>query len=85
MVKTISRTVPARRWQQINGILANHAPGTTQGYVLIEQVRRQQPVPGLRRRQRRRGAGAAERRRGLSARAEIDRCTSRLWRHIQTR
>ena len=27
----------ARRWRQINSILANHAPGTTQAYVWIEQ------------------------------------------------
>ena len=27
----------ARRWRQINSILANHAPGITQGYVRIDQ------------------------------------------------
>ena len=29
--------VEARRWLQINSILANHAPGITQGYVRIKQ------------------------------------------------
>ena len=29
--------VEARRWIQINSILANHAPGITQGYVRIKQ------------------------------------------------
>ena len=38
LVRTITRTVPARRWRQINGILANHARGSTQGYVRIRQV-----------------------------------------------
>ena len=35
--KTVFAHVDARRWQQINSILATHAPGTTQGYVRIEQ------------------------------------------------
>ena len=30
--------VPARGWRQINGILDNHAPGVTQGYVLIRKT-----------------------------------------------
>ena len=30
--------VPARGWRQINGILGQEAPGTTQGYVLIRKV-----------------------------------------------
>ena len=38
LVKTISQTAPARRWRQINGILATHARGTRQGYVRIRQV-----------------------------------------------
>ena len=38
LVRTITRTIPARRWRQINSILANHAPGTTQGYVRIRQI-----------------------------------------------
>ena len=29
--------VDARRWRQLNAILANHAPETTQAYVRIEQ------------------------------------------------
>ena len=37
-VKTISQTAPARRWRQINGILAAHARGTRQGYIRIRQV-----------------------------------------------
>ena len=32
------RTVPARRWRQINGILLNYAQGTTQGYVRIRKI-----------------------------------------------
>ena len=32
-----SSHVDARRWHQINSILANHAPGITQGYVQIRQ------------------------------------------------
>ena len=35
--KRLFAYVAARRWQQINAILAKHAPGTTQGYVRIEQ------------------------------------------------
>ena len=31
-------SVKARRWRQINSILADHAPGTTQGYVFIKQI-----------------------------------------------
>ena len=38
LVNTITRTVPAMRWFQINGILGNHAPGTTQGYVGIRKI-----------------------------------------------
>ena len=38
LVKTLTRTVPARRWRQINGILRNHAPATTQGYVRIRKI-----------------------------------------------
>ena len=39
LVRTITTDpLPARRWRQINGILANHARGTTQGYVRIRQV-----------------------------------------------
>ncbi len=30
--------VPARGWHQINGILGNHAPGTTQGYVRVRKT-----------------------------------------------
>ena len=33
----------AHRWQQINSILANHAPGATQGYVRIKQSRGNNP------------------------------------------
>ena len=38
LVKTITRTVPPGRWHQINGILGNHAPATTQGYVRIRRL-----------------------------------------------
>ena len=31
-------TVPAGGWYQINGILGNYAPGTTQGYVRISKI-----------------------------------------------
>ena len=37
LVKTITRTVPPHRWHQINGILGNHAPAITQGYVRIRR------------------------------------------------
>ena len=38
-VNTVSGiTVAARRWRQIEGILGNYAPGTTQGYVRITKV-----------------------------------------------
>ncbi|MCY3759126.1 MAG: hypothetical protein OXG96_15510, partial [Acidobacteria bacterium] len=30
--------LPARHWRQINGILANHARGTRQGYVRIRKI-----------------------------------------------
>ena len=35
--------VDARRWRQLNSILATHAPGTTEGYVWIEQFRGNNP------------------------------------------
>ena len=35
--KTVFEHVEARRWIQINSILANHAPGITQAYVWIDQ------------------------------------------------
>ncbi|MDE2754934.1 MAG: S8 family serine peptidase, partial [Acidobacteriota bacterium] len=35
---TTTQPLPARRWRQINSILANHARGTSQGYVRIRQV-----------------------------------------------
>ena len=41
LVATVSNadtTVAARQWHQINGILRNYAPGTTQGYVRIRKV-----------------------------------------------
>ena len=41
MVATVSNadtTVGAKQWHQINGILRNYAPGTTQGYVRIRKV-----------------------------------------------
>ena len=39
LVRTITtQPLPARRWRQINAILADHAPGTTQGYVRIRQT-----------------------------------------------
>ena len=41
--KRLFAYVHARRWQQINAILANHAPEITQGYVRIEQFRGNNP------------------------------------------
>ena len=38
LVRTISRTVPARGWHQINGILGAYARGTQQGYVQIRKL-----------------------------------------------
>ncbi len=39
LVNTVSGVrVPARRWRQINSILANYAPGTSQGYVQIQKI-----------------------------------------------
>ncbi len=38
LVNTITDTAPARGWRQINGILDNYAPGTTQGYVQIRKI-----------------------------------------------
>ena len=39
LVRTVTtQPLPARCWHQINGVLANHARGTTQGYVRIRQV-----------------------------------------------
>ena len=31
-------TVPSRRWRQVNRILAQYAPGTSQGYVQVKQT-----------------------------------------------
>lgn len=36
-IKSVSTTVAAKRWQQINGILAS-VPGTTQGYVHVQRT-----------------------------------------------
>ena len=39
LVRTVStQPLPARRWRQINAILADHARGTTQGYVRIRKI-----------------------------------------------
>ena len=39
LVRTVTtEPLPARRWRQINAILADHARGTTQGYIRIRQV-----------------------------------------------
>ena len=39
LVRTITtQPLPALRWRQINAILADHAPGTTQGYVRVRQT-----------------------------------------------
>ena len=38
LVKTLTRTVPPQHWYQINRILGNHAPATTQGYVRIRKI-----------------------------------------------
>ena len=38
-VRTITtQPLPAQRWRQVNAILADHAPGTAQGYVRIRQT-----------------------------------------------
>ena len=37
LLKTLSMTVPAKGWKQINGILTQ-ALGTTQGYVRVKKV-----------------------------------------------
>ena len=38
LVKTVTtEPLPARRWRQINAVLANYAPGISQAYVRIEQ------------------------------------------------
>ena len=39
LVRTVTTDpLPARRWRQINSILANHARGTTQGYVRVRKI-----------------------------------------------
>ena len=39
MVRTVTtQPLPARRWRQINAILADHARGTTQGYIQVRQI-----------------------------------------------
>ena len=39
LVSTVTtRPLPARRWRQINSILANHGRGATQGYIQIRQI-----------------------------------------------
>ncbi len=39
LVNTVRKVrVPARRWRQINAILAEHAPGTSQGYLQIRTM-----------------------------------------------
>ena len=39
MVTTVTtRVIPALGWHQINTILGNHAPGTTQGYVHVRKL-----------------------------------------------
>ena len=39
MVTTVTtRAIPALGWHQINTILGNHAPGTTQGYVQVRKL-----------------------------------------------
>ncbi len=39
LVRTITtQPLPTLRWRQINAILADHAPGTQQGYVRVHQV-----------------------------------------------
>ena len=43
LVRTISRTVPARGWHQINGILRTHARGIQQGYVRIRKLSDKNP------------------------------------------
>ena len=38
-VKTVGNViVSARRWRQLNSILADHAPGTRQGYIQVRKV-----------------------------------------------
>ena len=39
LVRTVTtQPLPARRWRQINAVLADHARGTTQGYVRIRKT-----------------------------------------------
>ena len=39
LVKTVTtKPIPAGRWHQINGILGDYAPGTTQGYIRIRKI-----------------------------------------------
>ncbi|MDE2756550.1 MAG: hypothetical protein OXI92_08395 [Acidobacteriota bacterium] len=39
LVRTVTtEPLPARRWRQINAVLANYAPGTRQGYVHIRKI-----------------------------------------------
>ena len=39
LVRTVTtQPLPARRWRQINAILADHARGTTQGYVRVRKT-----------------------------------------------
>ena len=39
LVTTVTtQPLPARRWRQINAILADHARGTTQGYIQVRQI-----------------------------------------------
>ncbi len=39
LVTTVTtKSIPARRWHQINGILGNYARGTTQGYIRIRKI-----------------------------------------------
>ena len=44
LVTTIAtRSIPARGWHQINGILGSYAPETRQGYVRIRKVSGENP------------------------------------------
>ena len=39
LVTTVTtKPIPAGRWHQINGILGDYAPGTTQGYIRIRKI-----------------------------------------------
>ena len=69
--QTVFVHLGARRWRQINSILANHAPGTTQAYVWIEQFIGNNPFLAYAVVNDGGAPGRTQRRRRLPARPEI--------------